>query len=371
MKNLVIKNERNYLVFAGNAISVMGKLSAKIYELCLDKEKGYSLGEIDNNFNITQKLYGSVEKISRQVLQSFDTTEGNLGVLISGSKGLGKSLTIKKIGSEALKTGLPVILVKQNLGNITSFIDTIHQPCVIILDEFKKHYTNQTKTEQDEMERQDCLLNMFDSTLAAKKLFLLTCNDTRNLSEYLLNRPGRIHYHFKSNRLTIVEITEYCKDNLLAELHDRIPDICNMGARIPDFSYDMLHAIIFELNTYKSTLEDVGHILNIGGRARSPFDFKIYFKSGKIEAGFDYINISSTRFKLCWYSKQDFSRDYAFVNPSKAQWMGKDNGSLVLTEDINWPTDDDVKTDDLIEKIVFIPAKKGYLADGNYDNDDD
>jgi hypothetical protein len=239
---------------------------------------------------------------------------------------------------------------------------------VIVLDEFEKYYINQTKTEQDEMERQDCLLNMFDSTLAAKKLFLLTCNDTRNLSEYLLNRPGRIHYHFKSNRLTIAEITEYCKDNLLPELHDRILDICNMGARIPDFSYDMLHAVIFELNTYKCTLEDVGHILNIGSRTQSPFDFKIYFKSGKIETGFDYINISANRVRLNWYNKLNFYGDNAFINPSKAKWMGADNGSLILTEGINWPTGDE-KSDDSVEKIIFIPSKKGYLADGNYDDE--
>jgi hypothetical protein len=368
MKNLVIKNERNYMVFAGNAISVLDNLPAKIYELCFDKEKGYSLGEIDNNFNITQKVYGNVEKITGRVLHSFGKTEGNLGVLISGPKGLGKSLTVKKISSEALKNGFPVILVKENLGNIASFIDTIHQPCVIVLDEFEKNYTLQTKTEQNDMEGQDSLLNMFDSTLAAKKLFLLTCNDTRNLSEYLVNRPGRIHYHFKSNRLTIAEITEYCKDSLSPEYYDKISDICNLGAKTPDFSYDMLRSIIFELNTYNCTLEDVRRIINIDGRTHSPFDFKIYFKSGRIEAGFDYLNISAKRLRLCWFNKKDFCQGDAFINPSKAQWMGTDNGSLILTEEINWPTGDE-KTDDCVEKIIFTPAKKGYLADGNYDDD--
>jgi hypothetical protein len=155
----------------------------------------------------------------------------------------------------------------------------------------------------------------------------------------------------------------------LPELHDRIQDICNLGAKIPDFSYDMLRAIIFELNTYKCALEDVRAVLNIDGRTRSPFDFKIYFKSGTVENGFDYLDLSSKRLRLYWYSKQGFCQDDAFINPSKAKWMGTDNGSLVLTEDINWPTDDTEKTDDRVEKIIFTPAKKGYLADGNYDDD--
>jgi hypothetical protein len=236
------------------------------------------------------------------------------------------------------------------------------------LDEFEKNYVNQTKTDQNDLEGQDSLLNMFDSTLAAKKLFLLTCNDTRNLSEYLLNRPGRIHYHFKSNRLTIAEITEYCKDRLSPELHGRIPDICSLGAKIPDFSYDMLRSIIFELNTYTCSLEAVQHILNIDGRTRTPFDFNVYFKSGKIETGFDYLNISSKRLRLYWYNKGGFCEDGAYINPSKAQWMGNDSGSLVLTEDINGPTGGE-ETDDRVEKIIFIPARKGYLADGNIDGD--
>ena len=366
MKNLVIKNDRNYEVFAGNAVSVLDRLPAKIYELYFDEKRGFSLNEADNGFNITQKLYGSVEKITGRVLLSFEKTEGNLGVLISGPKGLGKSLTARKICAEALAIGLPVILVKENLGNIAPFIDTVNQPCVVVLDEFEKHYRNQTKNDMDELENQDSMLNMFDSTLAAKKLFLLTCNDTRNLSEYLLNRPGRIHYHFKAYRLTIDEVRGYCRDNLLPELHGQIPDICALGARIPDFSYDMLRSILFELNTYSCSLEEVQHILNIDTQTRAPFNFKIYFKSGKVETGFEYLNITSTRVRLCWWNKQSV-HDELYINASRACWTGDDDGSLVLTGDAGW--EKDKKSGDAVQKVLLIPAKKGYLANDNEDDE--
>jgi len=363
MTNVVIKDERTYRVIAGNAVSVLNTLPANIYELCFSERNGFSLDEIDNGFNTAKKLYGDVEKITNRVLNSFGKTEGNLGVLLSGPKGLGKSLTTKTICQEALKKGMPVILVKENFGNIVSYLETIYQPCVIVLDEFEKIYPDMGKTDKDDIEGQDSLLNLFDSTLAAKKLFLLTCNDVHNISEYLLNRPGRIHYHFKSNRLSISEIADYCGDNLLPELESMIPDICAMGARIPDFSYDMLRAVLFELNTYKCPLKEIQETLNINAEISSPFNFKITFKSGKVESGYENIKITSTRFHLCWYGKHDYCRDDAYINPSKAKWIGDDEGSLLLSEDINWPTDDDNKTDDRIEKIIFTPVRKSYLAD--------
>jgi hypothetical protein len=291
--------------------------------------------------------------------------EGNLGVLISGPKGLGKSLTVKNICKDALNRGLPVILVQENLGHIIPYMDTICQPCVIVMDEFEKLYPNQTRTEQNEIEGQESLLNLFDSTLAAKKLFLLTCNDVRSISEFLLNRPGRIHYHFKANRLSITEITEYCGDSLLPELLSMIPDICALGARIPDFSYDMLRAIIFELNTYKCQLKEVQQMLNINAGSRSSFNFKIYFASGRVESGFDYININSTHARIDWYPKNKYRCDYAYADLSMAHWTGDENSSLVLTEGISWEKDDNECENDRIEKIIFTPAKKGYLANGN------
>jgi hypothetical protein len=350
----------------GNELAVLEALPASVYEVHYEKEKGFFLTNVDSGFALSHKLYGEVEPLTGRVMISFERMEGNLGVLLSGPKGLGKTLMVKNICKTALEREFPVIMVKEHFRNIVSFIESICQPCVVVLDEFEKLYPDQQKTEEDDLEGQDSLLDMFDSVLASKKLFLLTCNDVRNISEYLLNRPGRIHYHFRMNRLAVNEIREYCADNLTADMRYLIPDICSLGARIPDFSYDMLRSIVFELNTYICDLEEVKTILNIDTNARSPFDYKIYFTSGETESGFEYINLSSNHWNLDWYKKSDAGRDDAMVNMLEARWNGKDDGSLILDgEHIHW-VPDRKDTDTAIEKIIFTPAKKGYCSGDNY-----
>jgi hypothetical protein len=365
MKNIIIKDQCHYQVISGNAISIHDKLPAAIFELVYNKEKGFYLLEVDSFFKNSEKLYGDTETTTKKVLNTFDAVEGNLGVLFSGPKGSGKSLTVRNICKEALKKGLPVILINVHFEDITLFIESICQPSVVVFDEFEKKYPNQKRTEKDELEGQDGLLNLFDSSLNGKKLFLLTINDVRNLSEYLLNRPGRLHYHFRLSRLSIDEITAYCTDNLDKENHNLIPDICSMGARVPDFSYDILRSIVFELNTCKCSLEQIRCVLNIEARAKSPFNYTIHFKSGKIEDGFDYLDTADNRYSIDWYQKANGKRDDATVDMTKAQWTGNKDGSLYLDGKYTCWSQGEKRNNDLIEKIIFIPAKEGYLSNEN------
>jgi len=365
MKNIIIKDERNHRVISGNAVSILDTLSAGIFELDYNHDKGFSLNEADGFFKNPEKLYGEAETATKKVLNTFEAVDGNLGVLFSGPKGLGKSLTVRNISKEALKKGLPVILVKEHFENIAPFIETICQPSVVVFDEFEKLYRNSKRIDKDDLEGQDSLLNLFDSSLNGKKLFLLTCNDTRNLSEYLLNRPGRIHYHFRMNRLSIGEITEYCEDNLCKESHSLIHDICSLGARIPDFSYDMLRSVIFELNAYKCGLAEARRVLNIEAKAQSPFNYTIYFKSGKTETDFDYIDTADNRYLLSWHWKENGERDLATVDMSEAKWSGSEDGSLYLDGKYTfWPRNEK-RNNGGIDKIIFIPAKEGHLSSEN------
>lgn len=186
MKNIIIKDERTHRVISGNAISILDSLPALIYELAYDSDDGFRLNAADYPFKNSEKLFGKVDTITAKVLNTFDIVKGNLGVLFSGPKGLGKSLTVRNICKEDLLKGISVILINKHFENITSFIESICQPIVVVFDEFEKKYLDRNKAEKDDLEGQDSLLNLFDSTLEGKKLFLLTCNDLHNLSEYLL-----------------------------------------------------------------------------------------------------------------------------------------------------------------------------------------
>lgn len=312
MKNIIVKDERNYQVIAGNAISVLDALPPSIYEVFYRRDEGFSLNETAHAFNAVRKLYGEVESITGRVLAAFEKMDGNLGVLFTGPKGVGKSLTVRNICQEAIKKGLPVILVKKYFGNISQFIETIYQPCVVVFDEFEKIYPTRRQKDHDDFEGQESFLNLFDSSLAGKKLFLLTCNDAREMSEFLMNRPGRIHYHFKYRRLTVGEISGYCADNLVKEKHGLIPEICASGARISHFSYDMLRAIVFELNNYDYGLAEVQNALNLSAAEYSAYEYLICLKSGETvkDDGEDGGEIEKIVFTPI---KEDFrSRSYSY-----------------------------------------------------------
>ena len=45
-------------------------------------------------------------------------------------------------------------------------------------------------------------------------MYIVTCNELRGLNDYILNRPGRFHYHFRFEYPTATEIREYMEDKL-------------------------------------------------------------------------------------------------------------------------------------------------------------
>ena len=124
-------------------------------------------------------------------------------------------------------------------------------------------------------------------------------------------------------------------------------------------------SIVFELNTGASGLEEARSVLNIAANAKTPFNYTINFKSGKTESGFDYIDTADRHYHLDWYEKPDGNHDNAIVNMAEARWTGNADGSLKLDgKDIRW-SPGRKKDNNYIERIIFIPAKDGYLANGN------
>ena len=79
------------------------------------------------------------ERIEK-VLRSYAETDGNLGVILSGAKGIGKSLFAKLITARAVTDGLPVIMVNQYEPGLPQFLASIEQRCLVLFDEFDKNF---------------------------------------------------------------------------------------------------------------------------------------------------------------------------------------------------------------------------------------
>ena len=161
---------------------------------------------------------------------------------------------------------------------------------------------------EDDDAPQEELLPMFDGLDGGKKLFVVTCNEVNKLNSYLLNRPGRFHYHFILTNPNPDEIREYLTDKLEERYHPLIKKVVSFSAHA-DLTYDILRAIAFELNngcSFEETLAD----LNISKESTPRFDVIAQFEDGtKSIATDERIDLYSTDGVYLWFYIRDGRRD--------------------------------------------------------------
>lgn len=237
----IVESGKRYRIF-NNAITTYDQLPPKTYRVDYDPEtRIFSLLEA-HDFEIPEtKIYGQHLDKVKKVLNSMDKMNRNLGVILSGDKGIGKSLFSKCLGLKARKKGIPVILVNEYHEGIANFLEEIEQTVMILFDEYDKTFDEKKHNCQAEM------LSLFDGVSAGKKLFVITCNEIQSLSQYLINRPGRFHYHFRFLYPTADEIRDYMEDKLDKQYYDEIENVFAFSVRM-NLNYDCLRSIAFELN---------------------------------------------------------------------------------------------------------------------------
>jgi hypothetical protein len=94
----------------------------------------------------------------------------------------------------------------------------------------------------------------------SKKLFILTCNDKWRIDSHMRNRPGRIFYSLDFKGLEQDFIIEYCNDNL--DNVDHIASVCRVAAMFDQFNFDMLKALVEEMNRYEESASEAMRMLN-------------------------------------------------------------------------------------------------------------
>ncbi|MEC4620806.1 ATP-binding protein [Bacillus paranthracis] len=280
----------------GDDLKTYDKLPAATYKVEFHPRAGFSLEKIDNFESMEAKIYGShPEKISK-VLKSYDKFERSLGIILSGNKGMGKSMFVQLIAEAVVKKNIPVIMVTKAFPGIADFIEQIDQEALIILDEFEKMFNPRN----EEAEKQENLLGLFDGTSQKKRIYAITVNDLNKVNEFMLSRPGRFHYHIRFDYPTAAEIEIYLKDKLEEQYHGEIKHVVAFANRVK-LNYDSLRAIAFELNegyTFRSAIGD----LNILTTDSQRYDVKVILDNGKtIELRSKNINLFSETIQLSGY----------------------------------------------------------------------
>lgn len=290
-----IVHSGNQFQIYSNALKTYERLPAGTYEVGFSKFSGFFLTAHNDLVVNESKVYGCSEQKVKKVLNSFSKVDRNFGVILSGRKGIGKSLFARLLAVHSKEVGLPLILVSAYYPGIASFLTSIEQEVVVLFDEFEKTFAG-----NEDVSPQEELLPMFDGLDGGKKLFVVTCNEVNKLNTYLLNRPGRFHYHFILTNPTPDEIREYLTDKLEEQHHHVIKKVVNFSA-YTDLTYDILRAIAFEINNGYSFEEALGD-LNISRETTPRYDVIVEFSDGTTSvAANERIDLYSSDRDYIWF----------------------------------------------------------------------
>ena len=270
----IIRTSDTYRIYS-NDIKTYDKLPAKTFNIRFAMQAGFFLTEIPN-ITINEKVYGIHQQKLKKVITAFDKAERNLGVILSGAKGIGKSLFAKMLVEEGINLGYPVIIVDTYYPGIASYISSIEQEAFILFDEFDKTFSGKQDENGTAYDPQTEMLSLFDGVSQGKKLFIVTCNELKDLNGYMVNRPGRFHYHFRFEYPTPEAIREYLSDKGVDE--DNIIKVISFSCKVP-LNYDCLRAIATELSfgeNFESAIAD----LNIINVSNEYYDITVVFNDG-------------------------------------------------------------------------------------------
>lgn len=255
-------------------IDIQEKLPAATYTIKFDQMSSQFFLELIEGFKVSGKIYGDTNKQADRILDTFADRPNSTGVMLSGEKGSGKTLLAEIVSLKAMDKTIPTLVINAPWcgEGFNSFIQSIDEPLIVIFDEFEKVY---------DKEEQEQLLTLLDGVYPSKKLFILTCNDRYQVNSHMQNRPGRIFYRLDYKGLSTDFIREYCQDNLRAQEHTEA--ICRISAAFDQFNFDILKALVEEMNRYNETPQEAMQMLNAKPESDTRATYNVELKvDGKI-----------------------------------------------------------------------------------------
>jgi len=265
-----------------------------VYQIVYDKQKKeWGVTFKSERFNTPDKLYGTISKKGDHIYSIYKNGDKTIAALFTGLKGSGKTQLAQYIANRAIDDGMAVILITEIEPNpeLIKYLSNLKN-VVLFLDEFGKVFKRNN---------QDLMLTMLSDITNTRKLILLTENNISMINSFMVNRPGRVRYHIKFNRLGDDVITDYCEDhNVDKEFTSKLLERYKSAMT---FTFDHLQALIEEhLLNPEMSFDDLLELLNIDilNRKRS---YKLLYA---ILDGFKYygktVNSVSKNFLMEGYS---------------------------------------------------------------------
>jgi broad-specificity NMP kinase len=231
------------------------KLENLVYRVQLDEIGRFYLTVVNDKFSFDYKLYGLETDLVNRVIKTYESTNhGNLGILLNGLKGTGKTVTSKIIAN---KLNQPIIVVDANLKGVNTFLNSITQNITIFIDEYEKVFGEAS-----------IMLTIMDGAMNSdfRRVFLLTTNELY-VDKNLIQRPGRVRYLKKFEDLK-PEVIEEIVDDVLE--YPEFKDECvTFISNLEVITVDIVKSIISEVNIHNeapSAFEGVFNVKRLKGR---------------------------------------------------------------------------------------------------------
>lgn len=348
----------SYFLKSGNTYRVATKESMDLHEVLpvgnyvikSDPFENLFLEQIED-FDVPKKVYGSVLRQTDRVINTFNNRDKSTGVLMTGEKGSGKTMLSKNICIEMAKMGVPTIVINQpwHGEKFNTLIQSIQQPTIVLFDEFEKVYNR---------EEQESMLTLLDGVYSGRKMFILTCNDQWRIDNHMRNRPGRIFYYFDFKGLEEEFIREYCQDNL--DDKTQINTLINIANVFAAFNFDMLKALVEEMNRYNEPPQEVLKMLNVRAEFDSGTGYNIEIFRGDEEAK----RVSPKIWTGTPLAKSEFEFSYWIPNPNESK--RKSEKTSIQSTATSIPTaicvDEDIESDEKEYGWMEIELKPSHLV---------
>lgn len=259
MKTTFIRSGTRVFAQSFEEGQISEQLLPAVYSLNHNPMSGYYLEKQSDRYSIPDRIYGDFYSRVLRVQKFYEQSKRSIGVLSTGIKGAGKSMFSCMLCNSFIDKKIPIIQISEAYGGtaFNNFIDSLGD-CVLFFDEFAKIYA---RDDEEENDPQNALLTILDGTSHSKRLHLFTENEERHINSFMLNRPGRIRYHFRHNRLDDAVVADFCEDhNVPAEV---VKELISATSHIGAFSFDILNAIVTEWKLFGGRIGELVEVMNI------------------------------------------------------------------------------------------------------------
>lgn len=275
--NKKIWSEEDGRLFLTSPSKEYEKLDNAIYTVGLDDFGRFYLTKVSNSFEFDHKIYGLEKKLVNRVVKTYQSTQsGNLGILLNGLKGTGKTVTSKIISNELNQ---PTILVSMNKEHIGNFINNIPQDITVFVDEYEKIFGESSS-----------LLSIMDGAFNSiyRRVFIMTTN-ALYVDENMIQRPGRVRYLKKFDNLS-PEVVEEIIDDVL--IHKHLKKECvEFVSNLEKITVDIIKAVITEVNIHEEVPSEFQNVFNVK-KLKGKYNVMLRDNDGKLIEIAKSVNIS-------------------------------------------------------------------------------